>query len=200
MEERGRAADHTPVDNWMSSNAGAIVGSAETPPSTWEEESGERSTRCCSPNPVAPVAATCALAFVGERTSRFPQLPAPFDERGQLSDGGQGAWYGRGYSGMDFRLLGPLEVVERDRPLALGGVKQRSLLAILLLQANELVSTDRLIDQLWGRPAGHLCQEHPGLRLPAAQQLGDQRLATQAPGYVLQVEPSGSTWPAYSHG
>ncbi len=51
---------------------------------------------------------------------------------------------------MDFRLLGPLEVSEQDRPLALGGVKQRSLLALLLLQANELVSTDRLIDQLWG--------------------------------------------------
>jgi DNA-binding SARP family transcriptional activator len=41
---------------------------------------------------------------------------------------------------MDFRLLGPLEVFEDERPLALGGVTQRSLLAILLLHANELVS------------------------------------------------------------
>ena len=51
---------------------------------------------------------------------------------------------------MDFRLLGPLEVVERDRPLALGGAKQRALLAVLLLHANDVVSTERIIDLLWG--------------------------------------------------
>ena len=51
---------------------------------------------------------------------------------------------------MEFRLLGPLEVVDGDRLLALGGVKPRSLLALLLLHANEVVSTDRLIDELWG--------------------------------------------------
>jgi DNA-binding SARP family transcriptional activator len=51
---------------------------------------------------------------------------------------------------MDFRLLGPLEVSERDRPLALGGVKQRSVLAILLMHANELVTIDQLVDQIWG--------------------------------------------------
>jgi DNA-binding SARP family transcriptional activator len=51
---------------------------------------------------------------------------------------------------MEFRLLGPLEVVEHDRPVALGGVKQRSLLAVLLLHANQVVSADRLIDELWG--------------------------------------------------
>jgi DNA-binding SARP family transcriptional activator len=51
---------------------------------------------------------------------------------------------------MDFRLLGPLEVVQHDRPLALGGRKQRALLAVLLLHANELVATERLIDDLWG--------------------------------------------------
>jgi hypothetical protein len=50
---------------------------------------------------------------------------------------------------MDLRLLGPVEVTERDRPLALGGVKQRSVLAILLLHANQVVSADRLIDQPW---------------------------------------------------
>src|ERR671915_410423 len=51
---------------------------------------------------------------------------------------------------MDFRLLDPLEVSERDRSLSLGGLKQRSLLAILLLHANEVVSSDRLIGELWG--------------------------------------------------
>ncbi len=51
---------------------------------------------------------------------------------------------------MDFRLLGPLEVVDDNRPLELGGAKQRSVLAILLMNANELVTTDQLIDEIWG--------------------------------------------------
>ena len=53
---------------------------------------------------------------------------------------------------MQFRLLGPLEVVDDDdRSLALGGRKQRALLAVLLLHANEVVSTERLIDEAVGR-------------------------------------------------
>jgi DNA-binding SARP family transcriptional activator len=92
---------------------------------------------------------------------------------------------------MDFRLLGPLEVIERDRPLALGGVKQRSLLAILLLEANELVSTDRLIDQLWGATPPATCAKSIQVYVSRLRkELGDGRLATRAPGYVLRVEPS----------
>jgi DNA-binding SARP family transcriptional activator len=49
---------------------------------------------------------------------------------------------------MDFRLLGPLEVFEDNRSLALGGVKQRSVLAVLLMHANELVTADQLIDEI----------------------------------------------------
>jgi Transcriptional regulatory protein, C terminal len=52
---------------------------------------------------------------------------------------------------MEFRLLGPLEVIEDDRSLALGGGLQRSLFGALLLHANEVVSTDRFIDALWGQ-------------------------------------------------
>ena len=51
---------------------------------------------------------------------------------------------------MDFRILGSLEVCDRDRAVRLGGDKQRALLAVLLLHANEVVSADRLIDDLWG--------------------------------------------------
>ena len=66
-----------------------------------------------------------------------------------------GGWYGRigphSERGMDFRLLGPLEVVDDgDRSLALGGAKQRALLAVLLLHANDVVSTERLVDEVWG--------------------------------------------------
>src|SRR5260221_10070899 len=50
---------------------------------------------------------------------------------------------------MEFRFLGPLEVLVEDRALELGGSKQRQLLAILLLHANEIVSADRLIEALW---------------------------------------------------
>jgi len=51
---------------------------------------------------------------------------------------------------MEFRLLGPLEALSDGRPLPLGGQKQRGVLALLLLHANEVVSTDRLIDEVWG--------------------------------------------------
>ena len=51
---------------------------------------------------------------------------------------------------MEFRILGPLEVVENGASLPLGGPRQRALLTLLLLRANEPVSTERLIDELWG--------------------------------------------------
>ena len=55
---------------------------------------------------------------------------------------------------MDFRILGPLEVRDGDRQLALGGTRQRALLGLLLLHANEVVSSDRLVDELWGEAEG----------------------------------------------
>ena len=50
---------------------------------------------------------------------------------------------------LEFRLLGPIEARLENRTLPLGGVRQRGLLALLLLRANEVVSRDRLIDELW---------------------------------------------------
>jgi DNA-binding SARP family transcriptional activator len=90
---------------------------------------------------------------------------------------------------MDFRLLGPLEVGGDEGALELGGIKQRSLLAMLLLHANEVVSSDRLIDALWGASpplrSGKSIQVYVS-RLRKA--LADDRLVTRAPGYVLYVE------------
>ena len=52
---------------------------------------------------------------------------------------------------MRFGILGPFEVADDEgRDLALGGPKQRAVLAILLLHAGEVVPSDRLIDELWG--------------------------------------------------
>ena len=92
---------------------------------------------------------------------------------------------------MDFRLLGPLEVAEHDRLLDLGGVKQRSLLAVLLLHANEVVASDRLIAELWDeRPPATAAKSVHNYVSRLRKQLGDQRLVTRPPGYVLHVDPA----------
>src|SRR5215470_646534 len=58
-------------------------------------------------------------------------------------------------SRFEFRLLGPLEVLRDGEPLKVSGERQRALLSLLLVGANELVSTDRIIDELaLGDPAG----------------------------------------------
>ena len=51
---------------------------------------------------------------------------------------------------MEYRALGPLEVADEQGPIALGTVKERLVLAVLLLRANEVVSRDQLIEELWG--------------------------------------------------
>ncbi|MGH2989358.1 MAG: AfsR/SARP family transcriptional regulator [Solirubrobacterales bacterium] len=53
---------------------------------------------------------------------------------------------------MQFHILGSLEVRRDGSQVALGPAKQRALLAILLVHANELVSSDRLIEELWPKP------------------------------------------------
>jgi DNA-binding SARP family transcriptional activator len=99
---------------------------------------------------------------------------------------------------VEFRVLGPLDARADDEPLALGGVKQRALLAILLLNANEVVSSDRLIDELWGaetpkNAAKSLQVLVSQLRkvLEPARKRGEsgQVLVTRAPGYILELEP-----------
>jgi DNA-binding SARP family transcriptional activator len=91
---------------------------------------------------------------------------------------------------MDFRLLGPLEVSESDRPLALGGVKQRSVLAILLMHANELVTTDQLIDQIWGGSPPATATKSVQVYVSRLRKaLGAERVRTHPVGYVLYVEP-----------
>jgi len=91
---------------------------------------------------------------------------------------------------MDFCILGSLEVRDGDDAIALGGDKQRAFLALLLLRANEVVSSDRLIDELWaGRPpatAGKAVQVYVS-RLRKA--LGRDVLRTRGRGYLLRVRP-----------
>lgn len=66
---------------------------------------------------------------------------------------------------MEFRILGPLEVWDEGRPLALGGAKQRALLAILLMNTNRVVPPARLIELLWdGQPPAGGGERGPSLR------------------------------------
>jgi DNA-binding SARP family transcriptional activator/tetratricopeptide (TPR) repeat protein len=99
---------------------------------------------------------------------------------------------------VEFRVLGPLDARAGDEPLPLGGVKQRALLAILLLNANEVVSSDRLIDELWGTETPKTAAKSlqvlvSQLRkvLEPARKRGEsgQVLVTRAPGYMLELDP-----------
>ena len=92
--------------------------------------------------------------------------------------------------GSDFRLLGTLEVRSDGALLELGGPKLHALLALLLLQAGRAVSTDRLIDALWG--------EHPPRTAATSLQnfvsqlrklLGPDLIVTKPPGYLIRIEP-----------
>jgi DNA-binding SARP family transcriptional activator len=90
---------------------------------------------------------------------------------------------------LDFRLLGPLEVRRDDTAVEIAGQRQRALLALLLLRANEVVAVERLIELLWG--------EEPPRTAPAALQnavaqlrrlLGASVILTKPPGYLLDAD------------
>src|SRR5438876_75092 len=91
---------------------------------------------------------------------------------------------------MEFGILGPLQVTEGGRVVALGAAKQKALLAALLLHANEPVSSDRLIDELWGEQAPGKAAKSVQVYVSQLRKvLGDGRLETRARGYALQIDP-----------
>ena len=91
---------------------------------------------------------------------------------------------------MEFRILGPLDVVDGERAVALAGAKHRALLAMLLLHANEAVSTERLIDALWEDERPETAPK--ALQVYVSQlrkSLGKERVQTSPPGYLISVAP-----------
>ena len=97
---------------------------------------------------------------------------------------------GEGWVGVEFRLLGPVEVVSDDAGVVpLGGPKQRAVLALLALDVGAVVSTDQLIDGVWGEDppenAGRTLQVYVSNLRKA---LGADTIATHAPGYRLDVD------------
>jgi DNA-binding SARP family transcriptional activator len=90
---------------------------------------------------------------------------------------------------IEFRILGPLEVTRDGTPVVLGGPKQRALLAYLLLRRGEVVSTDRLVDELWGEhPPRTATTSLQNLVSQLRKSLGPDVVATRPPGYVLHVD------------
>jgi predicted ATPase/DNA-binding SARP family transcriptional activator len=98
---------------------------------------------------------------------------------------------------MEFRVLGPLEVLGANGPVGIGGARQRALLAVLLVHANSVVSADRLADVLWGdappedeAAALRTCASRLRGALDTGEPTGQaSALVTQAPGYVLRLDP-----------
>jgi DNA-binding SARP family transcriptional activator len=91
---------------------------------------------------------------------------------------------------LDFRILGPLEVVGEHGPARLGGPKQRATLAILLLNANRVVSVDRLAEDLYSgaAPATAVTQVQRQIS-ELRKALGDESIIeTRPPGYVIRLE------------
>jgi WD40 repeat protein/DNA-binding SARP family transcriptional activator len=90
-----------------------------------------------------------------------------------------------------FRLLGPLEVLRGGESLHLGGERQRGLLALLLLHSNELVTTERLVEELFGTEASDSSVRAVRVAVSRLRRLlDDETLVTRPGGYVVYADPS----------
>jgi DNA-binding SARP family transcriptional activator len=91
---------------------------------------------------------------------------------------------------VEFAILGPLDALADGEPLALGGPKQRALLAALLLDAGRVVSLDRLIEMLWdGEAPATAVASLQNFVAQLRKALGPDVIETRSPGYVLRLEP-----------
>ncbi|MFI0422321.1 BTAD domain-containing putative transcriptional regulator [Spongiactinospora sp. 9N601] len=95
---------------------------------------------------------------------------------------------------VEFRILGPIEVCVNGRPIRLGGPRPRAILVTLLLHANRLVRTHRVIDQVWPEAPDsaasnlrtYLSRLRRALCVPGEP---ESRLRTGAGGYLIEVRP-----------
>src|SRR4051794_36615375 len=91
---------------------------------------------------------------------------------------------------LEFGVLGPLEISRDGAAIEVSGQRQRAVLAFLLLNANHVVPTERLVDELWGEspPRTAVTSLHNSLS-QLRKLLGPDALHTRPPGYVLRVDP-----------
>ena len=96
---------------------------------------------------------------------------------------------------MEYRILGPLEVVDEGEPVPLGRLKERLVLAILLLHANEFVPRERLIDELWGEAPPPTAKKAVNVYVSqlrkALARNGHDPITTADGGYRLEVDDDG---------
>lgn len=101
-------------------------------------------------------------------------------------------------AGVQFKILGPLQFERAGSLVDLGSFKQKSLLALMLVHANQVVSTDRIIDELWGEGGVgkqnalwvHVSNLRSAIEPDRAPRSEGNILLTRAPGYLLRVEPT----------
>jgi DNA-binding SARP family transcriptional activator/basic membrane lipoprotein Med (substrate-binding protein (PBP1-ABC) superfamily) len=91
---------------------------------------------------------------------------------------------------LEFRVLGPLDVRAGEETIAIGGGKQRAVLAVLLLRAGEVVSVERLVDEVWGDDpppsAAHTLESYVS-RLRQVFNDRGPRLVRKGAGYALEL-------------
>ena len=93
---------------------------------------------------------------------------------------------------MHIRVLGPLEASIDDQPVAIGGAKQRAVLAMLGLEANRAVTADRLIEGLWGdeppASAAKMVQNYVWRLRTALADEGGAEIVTRGRAYELRID------------
>ncbi|WBB79882.1 BTAD domain-containing putative transcriptional regulator [Micromonospora sp. WMMD882] len=94
---------------------------------------------------------------------------------------------------MGLRLLGPVELINGDRPLKLSGTRQRIVLAVLGLNINRVVPVDQLIDAVWGADPPTTARGQIQICISGLRRLFEdagraQAISTRPPGYLLQLE------------
>jgi DNA-binding SARP family transcriptional activator len=101
-----------------------------------------------------------------------------------------------GLGGLEFRILGPMEVVRDGQPVSVGGARPRAVLALLLLNANRTVSSDRMIEELWHSPPPdtalnslhvHISHLRSALEPDRAASASSRVILRRDPGYAIQV-------------
>jgi DNA-binding SARP family transcriptional activator len=89
---------------------------------------------------------------------------------------------------MEFKILGPLEVTDAGGAVSIAGARERSLLALLLLHGGRVVSTDRLIDSLWGEEPPDTARKSLQVRVAGLRKaLGQDRIITSPSGYRVSL-------------
>lgn len=91
---------------------------------------------------------------------------------------------------LEFRILGPLEVVGERGPIRLGGSRQRATLALLLLNANRVVSVDRIVENLYADAAPVTALKQVQRQISELRKaLGSSAIETRSPGYAIRLSP-----------